>query len=82
MCPVSLVLVGLGPASQVQADLFGGQDRMRAKQLMAALDSINERFGSGTLQYASSGIAKKWKATFHRRSPAFTTSWDELPVVH
>jgi DNA polymerase V len=48
---------------------------------MAALDSINSRFGSGTLQYASSGIAKEWKATFNRRSPAFTISWDELPVA-
>lgn len=78
----SVMFVGLVPASQVQADLFDGQDRTRAKKLMAALDSISERFGSDTLQYASSGIAKEWKTTFNRRSPAFTTSWDELPVVH
>ena len=76
-----VMFVGLVPASQVQADLFDGKDRTRSKQLMAALDSINERFGSGTLQYASSGIRKEWKATFHRRSPAFTTSWDELPIA-
>jgi DNA polymerase V len=53
-----------------------------SKKLIATLDSINERFGSGTLQYASSIIAKEWKASFNRRSPAFTTSWDELPVAH
>ena len=76
-----VMFVGLVPASQVQADLFDGKDRTRSKQLMAALDSINERFGLGTLQYASSGIAKEWKATFNRRSPAFTTNWDELPVA-
>lgn len=76
-----VMFVGLVPASQVQADLFDGKDRIRSKKLMAALDSINGRFGSGTLQYASSGIAKEWKATFNRRSPAFTTSWDELPVA-
>ena len=76
-----VMFVGLVPASQMQADLFDGKDRTRSKKLMAALDSINERFGSGTLQYASSGVRKEWKATFHRRSPAFTTSWDELPVA-
>ncbi len=76
-----VMFVGLVPANQVQADFFDGKDRTRSKKLMAALDSINERFGSGTLQYASSGISKEWKATFNRRSPAFTTSWDELPVA-
>lgn len=76
-----VMFVGLVSANQIQADLFDGKDRTRSKKLMAALDSINERFGSGTLQYASSGISKEWKATFNRRSPAFTTSWDELPVA-
>lgn len=76
-----VMFVGLVPANQIQADLFDGKDRTRSKQLMAALDSINARFGSGTLQYASSGISREWKATFNRRSPAFTTSWDELPVA-
>lgn len=76
-----VMFVGLVPASQIQGDFFDGKDRTRSKKLMAALDLINERFGSGTLQYASSGIAKEWKATFNRRSPAFTTSWDELPVA-
>lgn len=76
-----VMFVSLVPASQVQADLFDGTDRTRSKKLMAALDSINGRFGSGTLQYASSGITKEWKATFNRRSPAFTTNWDELPVA-
>ncbi len=76
-----VMFVGLVPADQIQADFFDGKDRTRSKKLMAALDAINGRFGSGTLQYASSGIAKEWKATFNRRSPAFTTNWDELPVA-
>jgi DNA polymerase V len=76
-----VMFVGLVPANEVQGDFFDGKDRTRSKKLMAALDSLNQRFGSGTLQYASSGIAKEWKASFNRRSPAFTTSWDELPVA-
>lgn len=77
-----VTLTGLVPARQIQSDLFDLKDRTRSTRLMAALDAINERWGAGTLQYASDGLAKPWKAQFHRRSPAYTTSWDELPIVH
>jgi DNA polymerase V len=76
-----VILTGLVPANQTQADLFDDRDRGRSKRLMSALDSINDRWGAGTLHYASSGITKAWKTQFHRRSRAYTTDWDELPVV-
>jgi DNA polymerase V len=76
-----VMLMGLVPLSQIQTDLFDRQDRVRSKQLMTALDAINRRWGSGTLHYASNGITNAWKAQFNRCSPAYTTQWDELPVV-
>ena len=76
-----VMLTGLVPASQTQADLFDEQDRRKSKRLMSALDSINDRWGAGTLHYASNGFTKAWKTQFHRRSPAYTTDWDALPVV-
>jgi len=76
-----VMVTGLVPASQSQTDLFDSKDRGKSNRLMSALDAINERWGTGTLQYASSGITKKWKTQFHRRSPAYTTDWNELPVV-
>ena len=76
-----VMLIGLVPVSQTQADLFDEQDRGKSKRLMSALDSINDRWGAGTLHYASSGFTKAWKTQFHRRSPAYTTDWDALPVV-
>jgi len=76
-----VMFTGLVPASQVQVDLFDDQNRARSKKLMTALDAVNTRFGSGTLQYASSGMAKTWRTQFHRRSPAYTTDWDALPVA-
>lgn len=76
-----VMLTGLVPASQLQADLFDSKDRWKSNRLMSALDSINNRWGAGTLHYASSGITKAWKTQFHRRSPAYTTDWNELPVV-
>jgi DNA polymerase V len=77
-----VMFTGLIPASRTQTDLFDRQDRARSKKLMAALDSINNRFGSGTLHYASDGTTKAWRTQFHRRSPAYTTDWNELPMVN
>ena len=76
-----VMLMGLVPANQTQADLFDSQDRRKSKRLMSALDAVNDRWGAGTLHYASSGITKAWKTQFHRRSTAYTTQWSELPVV-
>ena len=77
-----VMLTDLIPVSQTQADLFDSQDRRKSKRLMSALDAINDRWGAGTLQYASSGISNAWKTQFHRRSPAYTTDWNALPVVN
>ena len=77
-----VMLTGLVPVSQTQADLFDDRDRRKSMRLMSALDAINDRWGADTLHYASSGISKPWKTQFHRRSPAYTTDWDALPVVN
>jgi len=76
-----VMFTALVPASQVQPDLFDRQDRPRSKRLMAALDAVNDRWGAGMLEYAASGLTKPWKTQFHRRSPAYTTDWNSLPVV-
>jgi DNA polymerase V len=76
-----VMLTGLVPASQIQADLFDDQNRRTSNRLMSALDAVNDRWGAGTLHYASSGFTKSWKTQFHRRSPAYTTDWDALPIV-
>jgi|CXWL01.1.fsa_nt_gi hypothetical protein len=51
-------------------------------RLMADLDAVNNRWGAGTLEYAASGLTKVWQTQCHRRSPAYTTNWAELPVAH
>lgn len=76
-----VILTGLVPVSQAQADLFDPQDRGKSKRLMSALDAINNRWGADTLHYASSGIRKAWKTQFQHRSPAYTTDWAALPIV-
>jgi DNA polymerase V len=77
-----VMYTALVPAGQVQPDLFDRQDRLKSKRLMAALDAINDRWGAGTLDYASSGLTQAWQTHCHHRSPAYTTDWDALPVVN
>jgi DNA polymerase V len=54
---------------------------------MLAMDAVNERFGKGALKVASAGIhhvsepQAHWHMKQTRRSPRYTTQWDELLEV-
>ena len=53
-------------------------------QLMQTLDGINRRYGRGTVQLASAGLEgqnRTWSMRQERRTPGYTTRWDELAVV-
>jgi len=73
----------LNPENQIQADLFNYLDFKRSKKLMQTLDNINKKMGSGTLKYAATGLTlnQRWKTVFKRRSPSYTTNWDQLVKV-
>jgi DNA polymerase V len=75
-----VVLFGLVPESFYQANLFSPRDH-KGSSLMAALDSINAKWGRCTIQHAVAGVDKPWKNRQQKKSPASTTSWQELPVV-
>ena len=69
-----------------QTDLFdtvSASDRDKRKDLMNAMDSINQRFGSETVHVGSiDPSARRWHARKERISPAYTTDWSQLPLVH
>lgn len=54
----------------------------RDETLMRCLDSVNGRFGRTTLQYAATGLGRPWKMRQLRKSPRYTTAWEELPKVN
>lgn len=54
---------------------------MHDEKLMAVIDLLNRRYGSGTIRFASEGIRQDWKMRSDLRSPRYTTRWDELLVV-
>jgi len=45
------------------------------------VDTINQRWGKGTLTFAASGFSRAWRMRQARKSPLFTTSWADLPIV-
>lgn len=75
-----VMLTELTAAGMVQRNLFRPSPKNNGA-VMDALDTINSRWGRNTLQYASSGIVKQWRMAQERKSPAYTTSWQELPLV-
>lgn len=55
------------------------KEQERRDALMAALDAVNRKMGSGTVQLASMGIGDApWKMRQERTSPRATTEWSEL----
>ncbi|MFT5889819.1 MAG: DNA polymerase V [Zhongshania sp.] len=64
-----------------QNDLFSTGQTADTDNLMNLLDSINQRFGRGTLQMAGEGIQKKWAMRQAYRSPSYTTRLSDLPTV-
>ena len=76
-----VLLTALVPVHQVQTHLFDRQDRERSKRLMTAIDTINREWGSGTIRYAAMGLRPAWIMRCTRRSPRYTTRWEELVEV-
>ena len=76
-----VLLTALVPAHHIQAHLFDRHDRERSQKLMAAIDTINRAWGAGTIRYAALGLRPAWMMRCTRRSPRYTTRWQELAVV-
>jgi DNA polymerase V len=68
---------------QRELDLEDDDAKDRGK-LMSALDALNQRYGRGTVLMASAGVAgdiRLWSMKQNRRTPGYTTCWNDMPVV-
>ncbi|MDP7591656.1 MAG: Y-family DNA polymerase [Litorilituus sp.] len=50
-------------------------------QLMNCFDSINDRYGQGTLQLGCEGKIKTWQMKRHFLSPQYTSNWRDIPKI-
>ena len=76
-----IMLLSLTPADRRQGTLFDVADSARSQRLMATLDAVNARLGRGTLRFGTEGFRQPWAMRQAHRSPAYTTRWEEVPVV-
>ncbi len=77
-----ITLSNIVPESEIQNDLFSDNEADdKNKSLMEALDSLNNRFGQGTLKLGAESMSDKWKPQSNWKSPDYTGSWDELCIV-
>ena len=89
------ILTELQPAGREQGelDLFASADEPEPptadprSKLMAAMDVLNNRFGRDSVRLGSTAAATNgaelavWATKQERRSPRYTTRWNEMPVV-
>ena len=51
---------------------------------MVALDTLNQRYGKGTVHPGATGgtnKGKEWGMKQERRTPQYTTRWEDVPVA-
>ncbi|HIJ67426.1 MAG TPA: Y-family DNA polymerase [Planctomycetes bacterium] len=75
-----VVLSDLVPENRIQPNLFDNTDRQKSARLMRTIDTVNAAMDC-PLRWAAEGLNQPWKLKFHRRSPRYTTRWDEIPKV-
>jgi DNA polymerase V len=78
-----VMLLDLVPACYEQINLFDPvrSDPLRSDRLMAAVDCVNRTYGRQTIRFGSETLSDSWRMRAQRKSPAYTGSWEELPVV-
>ncbi|SIQ99447.1 translesion error-prone DNA polymerase V subunit UmuC [Aquipseudomonas alcaligenes] len=60
-------------------DLFAPKPRQGSDALMQVMDAINARQGRGAVRLARDASAGQWSMRREMLSPAYTTSWQDLP---
>ena len=85
-CKAGVMLLDLSAADAQQSALDfddGHSADTRSAPLMQVLDTLNARFGAGTLQLGSSlQGTQAWAMRQEKRTPHYTTRLSDIPVAH
>lgn len=79
-----VVLLQLQPETVLQHHLLLPQtpeQQQRRQALLAVVDQLNRRYGSGTVQWAACGLTRPWAMRREHLSPAATTRLSDIPIV-
>ncbi len=85
MAKAGVMLLDLVPGNVLQGELdLEDEDHRDRTQLMVALDALNQRYGKGTVHSGATGgtnRGKDWGMKQERRTPQYTTRWEDVPVA-
>ena len=79
-----VLLQDLQPDTQLQHHLLAPlppEQQRRREALMATVDGLNRRYGSGTVGWAACGLRPAWAMRRERLSRAATTRLSDIPTV-
>lgn len=80
-----LMLLDLSPKANRQLTLTEtpqtNEEAKRSERLMATMDKLNRELGKGTVQLGLPRKGNAWSLRRERRTPRYTTQWNELLVV-
>jgi DNA polymerase V len=76
-----IVLLDILPDTVRQLDFFSSHLPQKNEATMQAMDKINRKYGKGTIHLAAEGFKKEWLARSNKKSPNYTTQWNELAVA-
>lgn len=72
---------GIIPEGEVQYNLFTNYEHSREQQLAELMDSLNDRYGRGTLRLGSDSFERKWAMKQEFLSKQYTTNWKDIIVA-
>ncbi|MDI1270505.1 MAG: DUF4113 domain-containing protein [Polaromonas sp.] len=86
LAKAGVMLMDLAPDALHQHELDFENDDVAPDRrgLMSALDGINQKYGRGMVLMASAGLAgdaRAWSMKQERRTPAYMTCWEDMPVA-
>ena len=79
-----VLLQNLQPTSQLQHSLLAPlpeQEQQRRELLLATIDGLNHRYGSGTVAWAACGLRPAWAMKRQQLSCAATTRLAAIPMA-
>ena len=76
-----IILLDIVPETFHQSDIFAVNSPKKNGTIMQTLDNINRKYGKSTIHLAAEGFKKEWLARSNKKSPNYTTQWNELAMV-
>ena len=74
------MLFDIVPADSVQQSLFA-IPYIKQTLLMQTIDDLNRVYEKNTVFLASQGIRRNWQMKRGQMTKAYTTRWEDIPVV-